>query len=50
MRIDDEQVFTKIDVHDKYAITNRELCREVDQRGVALLRDRKGKEGSTQWE
>ena len=45
MRIDDEQVFTKVELHEKYSQVSRDRGKEVYERGEDLVRQRKGKYG-----
>ena len=42
MRIDDEQVFTKVELHEKYSQVSRDRGKEVYERGEELIRQRKG--------
>jgi hypothetical protein len=50
MRIDDEQVFKKVEFHDKYALIDRERAREIYERGETLIRESKGRSWFSQWE
>lgn len=43
MRIDDEQVFTKVELHEKYSQFSRDRGKEVYERGEDLIRQKKGK-------
>lgn len=42
MRIDEEQLFTKIDVIEKYSTANLEQTKEIYKRGEEIIREGRG--------
>lgn len=50
MRDDEEQVFTRVDLHEKYSHLNEPRGQEVFEKGEELLRLGKGTRGCSQWE